>query len=147
MNKFSGFSDIMNKGTSNSNILMQLQNLACNHHGKCLTSAYTNQRQKLLWECKNGHQWISSVNSVLYSGSWCPYCAGNKKLTLSGLQQLAEQKGGNCLSSQYVNSKTKLLWQCAQGHLWQATAFSIKVRNSWCPVCYKNNHNAFKEVL
>lgn len=129
------------KDVAQSKILTQLYLLAAHHHGKCLTSEYSNQRQKLLWECNKGHQWFSSVNSVLYSGSWCPYCAGNRKLTLTALQQLAKQKGGSCLATQYINSKTKLLWQCVKGHQWHATAFSIKVRNSWCPVCYKRTSN------
>lgn len=122
-------------------ILEHLTDIASSHDGKLISSDYKNIRQKLLWECKQGHKWFTSVNSVLYSGSWCPYCAGNRKLSLTGLQQLAQQKGGSCLTTQYVNSKTQLLWQCAKGHQWNATAFSIKIRGSWCPVCYRNNLN------
>ena len=121
----------------NKKILKQLNTIASSHNGKCLSSHYENIRQKFLWECRNGHKWVASVNSVLYSGSWCPFCAGNRKLSLTELQQLAIQKGGRCLAAQYTNSKTKLCWQCKKGHQWQATAFSIKIRGSWCPVCYR----------
>lgn len=120
-------------------ILSQLKIVASNHHGKCLSSDYKNIRQKLLWEYKKGHKWYTSACSILYSDSWCPYCAGNRKLSLIELQRLANQKGGRCLATYYLNSKTKLLWQCKNGHQWYATSFSIKTRESWCPVCYKNN--------
>jgi regulator of protease activity HflC (stomatin/prohibitin superfamily) len=128
----------------NNRILERINIIASRHDGKCLSSHYENIRQKLLWECRKGHKWFASVNSVLYSGSWCPYCAGNRKLSLTELQQLAAQKGGRCLTTQYANSKTKLFWQCNKGHQWQATAFSIKIRESWCPVCYKINLKPLK---
>jgi Zn finger protein HypA/HybF involved in hydrogenase expression len=122
-----------------NNILKQLKIIASERGGKCLSSDNENIKQKLSWECKKGHKWYALVNSVLYSGSWCPHCAGNQKLSLTELQQLAEQKSGRCLATHYVNSKTKLLWQCEKGHQWNATAFSIKTRDSWCPVCYQIN--------
>jgi hypothetical protein len=120
-------------------MLKRLEEIAEQHKGRCLISHYENIRQKLVWECQFGHRWSTSVNSVLYSNSWCPRCAGNQKLSLTELKQLAGEKGGKCMAAEYSNSKDKLLWQCKIGHQWYATAFSIKTRESWCPVCYKLN--------
>ncbi|MGD9993710.1 MAG: zinc-ribbon domain-containing protein [Salinivirgaceae bacterium] len=120
-------------------MLKKLYAISSSYGGKCLSNDYENIRQKLLWECKKGHKWYASANSILYSGSWCPYCAGSYKLSLIELRRLAEQKDGKCLASEYVNSKTKMLWQCKEGHQWFATAFSIKTRKSWCPSCYKTH--------
>ncbi len=119
--------------------LRRLKNIASERNGKCLSANYKSIKQKLLWECEKGHRWRTTINSILYSGSWCPICAGNRKLSLIELQHLARKKGGMCLATHYVNSKTKLLWQCKHGHQWYATAFSIKTRESWCPVCYKTH--------
>lgn len=122
-----------------NNTIEQLQKMALEHNGKCLSTSYKSIKQKLLWECEKGHRWLTTINSILYSGSWCPQCAGNRKLSLIELQHLASKKGGKCLANHYINSKTKLLWQCKHGHQWYATTFSIKTRKSWCPVCYKTH--------
>jgi len=54
--------------------------------------------------------------------------------TLGDIQALAEQRGGQCLSSAYLGHHTKHLWQCNQGHQWKATTNSVN-RGSWCPTC------------
>jgi hypothetical protein len=118
--------------------MIKLQQIAQKKGGSCL-SPICLQREKLLWQCEKGHRWYAFANSIMYSGSWCPVCAGNMKLSLFELKSLAELKGGKCLATEYLNSKTKMLWQCQNGHQWSATAFSIKTRKSWCPECYKNN--------
>ena len=50
------------------------------------------------------------------------------------MKRLAASKNGKCLSKNYINSKTKLLWQCEKGHKWEAIPSSIKV-GTWCPKC------------
>ncbi len=118
--------------------LRRLKKIALEHNGKCLSVNYKSIKQKLLWECEKGHRWRTTINSILYSSSWCPECAGNRKLSLIELQHLAIQKDGRCLATHYLNSKTRILWQCKQGHQWYASALSIKNRNSWCPKCAGN---------
>jgi len=63
-------------------------------------------------------------------------------LTVKGniheMQEIAASRGGSCLSKTYINSKTKLWWKCGKGHRWASTAFSVKTRKSWCPVCANN---------
>ena len=54
------------------------------------------------------------------------------------MQRIAESRGGDCLSKVYVNSKKKLWWKCGKGHRWRSTPFSLKIRQSWCPVCANN---------
>jgi hypothetical protein len=51
------------------------------------------------------------------------------------MQELAEQRGGKCLSAVYANNKTKLDWECSLGHQWAARPFNIKVMGQWCPTC------------
>lgn len=56
------------------------------------------------------------------------------KLSLKIVNEFAVKKGGKCLSTEYINAKTKLHWVCKQGHEWNAVFHSIK-KGSWCPEC------------
>jgi hypothetical protein len=44
------------------------------YNGKCLSEKYKNNREKLLFECHNGHQWDTHWKTI-NSGTWCPSCA------------------------------------------------------------------------
>jgi hypothetical protein len=121
-----------------------MNDIASSRKGECLSFSYNGLKSKLLWRCQYGHVWEATPNSILYRKSWCPRCAGNKKLDLEKIRKLAINKGGRCLSRKYINSKTKLLWECKEGHQWYASVFSIKTRNSWCPVCNRIINNKIK---
>lgn len=116
--------------------IKNMQEIAEMKNGLCLSKTYINQKTKLHWQCWYGHKWWAHPDSIIHQNSWCPVCAGNNKLTIEEMYKLANKKGGKCLSEKYINSKSKLLWECSNGHRWYATPFSIKVRNSWCPSCY-----------
>ena len=49
--------------------------------------------------------------------------------------EIAEMKGGKLLSTEYINSNTKMLWRCEEGHEWQSRLNHVKNSNSWCPYC------------
>ena len=57
-----------------------------------------------------------------------------KKYTLSDMQQLAKSRGGECLSKEYIDLKTKMRWKCASGHEWEATP-KLPLTGHWCPDC------------
>jgi hypothetical protein len=57
-----------------------------------------------------------------------------KIITLEICQDKAKSKNGICLSTEYINSKTKLIWQCSKGHKWDAVWSSIKA-GYWCNEC------------
>jgi hypothetical protein len=120
--------------------ISELQKAAIEKGGQLLSTEFTNVRIKLLWECANGHQWFSAASNIR-SGNWCKKCSSKKgsdhqKLSLVHFAEIAENKGGKLLSTEYVNSKTKLLWECAKGHRWQIPPANIK-QGSWCPKCSK----------
>jgi len=54
--------------------------------------------------------------------------------TINLMNELVAGKNGICLSKRYVNSKTKLQWQCERGHIWETTPSHIRA-GSWCHVC------------
>ena len=54
---------------------------------------------------------------------------------LREMKDLAKIRGGWCLSKRYINKDAKLKWKCAEGHIWEATAGSVKNKSSWCLQC------------
>ena len=110
-----------------------MYNVATERGGKCLSNIYINNSSKLKWQCSVGHIWEATPSNVR-ARHWCPYCAGQGKLQLNQLSKLAKDRGGKCLSHQYINSKSKLKWECAEGHKWETSAGSINA-GQWCPDC------------
>jgi hypothetical protein len=50
------------------------------------------------------------------------------------MHSIAASRGGKCLSKSYINARTRLFWECALGHVWEAKPDSVK-RGSWCRKC------------
>ncbi|WP_345239571.1 hypothetical protein [Pontibacillus salipaludis] len=112
-----------------------MHTIARERGGKFLSIEYINSDTPLKWECANGHIWEARPSSIIRNKSWCPTCAGNAKLTIEEMHTIAKERGGHCLSEVYINGSTKLEWQCAQGHTWEAKPDNIKWKKSWCPTC------------
>jgi len=121
----------------------QMRNLAEAKGGQCLSEEYINLNTPLLWQCKEGHQWLTKPANIIRS--WCPQCAKNAKDTIENMQRLAQAHGGQCLSTQYINTETKLRWQCQAGHQWEAVPQSIK-QGTWCPVCSHHQKLTLEEI-
>nr|WP_307773425.1 hypothetical protein [Providencia stuartii] len=97
--------------------------------------------QKLKLQCVQGHL-INTRPFYLRQGVWCTGCyVESLRDSLHSMQALAAKRKGVCLSSEYLNSRSKLLWQCEQGHVWEATSDFVKAGN-WCSICYLQHKNA-----
>lgn len=57
-----------------------------------------------------------------------------RRLTLELFKTYAESKGGVCLSEEYVNIRSRLLFRCSCGHEFEATGDVIR-NDSWCIKC------------
>ena len=57
------------------------------------------------------------------------------------MQDIAQERGGVCLSKRYVNAHTKLRWKCREGHEWKSRPNGIKNGN-WCPECRRSRRKA-----
>jgi hypothetical protein len=121
-----------------------MQQIAESRGGNCLSENYRNTATKLKWRCVAGHEW-SATPLQIKKGHWCPFCAMVARLMLHELQRIAIQKGGQCLSLEYLNSSKSLRWKCTVGHEWLARASSIKA-GSWCPVCAHNQRLKLEEM-
>jgi len=60
------------------------------------------------------------------------------------MQEIAIARGGYCLSTEYINNKTKLSWECNEGHTWMARPSDVKNNGTWCAVCAHRNRNIHK---
>ncbi|MFC1827728.1 hypothetical protein ACFLZQ_07360 [Thermodesulfobacteriota bacterium] len=121
-----------------------IQKFAEAKNGKCLSREYINSKNKLLWKCEFGHQWETTYGSVR-SGNWCSVCAGNKKLSIEDMRDIAQKLGGKCISEKYINNRTKLIWECAHGHRWPAKPTHIK-DGHWCPECEGNKKLTLEDM-
>jgi len=124
-----------------SDDIKKMQRIAEDQSGRCVSTSYVNNGSPLIWECARGHQWEATPNNVR-KGTWCPTCAKKIRkppylVTIRDLRELAESRGGKCLSKYYVDINTKLLWECSHGHRWKAVQDSVK-RGSWCPTCARD---------
>ena len=124
--------------------LGRMQEVAAERGGKCLSKKYVDLATKLKWECREGHSWSETPDSIM-QGAWCPECARAKLLTIEGMQEIAFERGGKCLSDTYINSTTKLTWECSKGHTWEASPQSIR-RGGWCPECLGSKRLTIEEM-
>ena len=117
--------------------ISDMQRLAAERGGKCLSDRYINNHTRLQWRCAEQHEWQARPNDI--RRSWCPSCAGTAKLEIADLRRIARSLGGKLVSGIYINGKEPLLWRCHAGHLWKAPALSVKPNGfhsgTWCPLC------------
>jgi hypothetical protein len=113
----------------------RMRGLAAGQGGLCLSEVYRNAATRLEWECRQGHRWWA-VPAAIARGHWCPDCSHETaKLGIDLMQSLARERGGKCISTTYVNSASRLEWECTKGHRWLATPNTIR-SGHWCARCY-----------
>jgi hypothetical protein len=110
-----------------------MQEYAANYGGRCLGKEYIDLRSPLKWQCDKGHTWDADFR-IIQQGGWCKQCSKYKN-QLQEIKAIAKERGGLCLSEIYVNSATRVLWQCKEGHKWLAKPTDVKNRGTWCRKC------------
>jgi hypothetical protein len=55
----------------------EMQALAKERGGKCLSRIYVNSQINLLWRCGRGHEWEAAPSNVKHNATWCPKCHRN----------------------------------------------------------------------
>lgn len=119
-----------------ANGLERLQAIASSRGGICLSDGYRGCRAKYRFRCANGHEFEAAGNNVTTHGSWCRQCAVDaRRLSLDDAHSEAKARGGLCLSEQYVNVNSALVWSCDRGHVWKAPLSDIRTKGHWCKLC------------
>lgn len=121
------------------------ENWAKSKKGKCLSLAYKNANEKLIWSCEYGHIWEANFKNIKNKNAWCPFCAKRARQTINDCINLAKLNNGNCLSNIYKNSDQRLTWQCKSGHIWK-TSFNKIQQGRWCPHCANHISKAQREI-
>jgi hypothetical protein len=126
--------------------IQEIKQFAQIQGGKCISEEYKNAHSPLLWECGGGHRWEASADSVINRETWCPKCKNLVKHSIQEMQLLAEEWGGKCISNEYVNAHTPLLWECAEGHRWMMSPTEVISKHSWCPICAHHIKHTIQEM-
>lgn len=120
--------------------LPYMQALTRRRGGRLLSRTYSGLQSKLRFLCRLGHKWDGSPRDLIYSGSWCPKCGANrrgaaKRLGIEAMRQVAQERGGRCVSQVYSRCSDKYRWRCKEKHEWEATGRDVLYSKSWCPTC------------
>lgn len=118
--------------------LEEMQNIAKEKDGKCLSKVYINSNSLMEWECNVcGKIWKAKPDNIK-QGKWCSRCVKCEKLTIVQMKELAISKNGECLSEVYKNSNSPLKWKCnVCNKIWHASPGNVK-SGTWCPRCTKH---------
>jgi hypothetical protein len=111
------------------------RSLAESQEGTCLSTKYE-PTEYLEWQCDKGHTFMSRYSNI-QAGRWCNICYIDRvKHTIEDCQKVAEKNGGKCLSTEYKNSLDYgLIWECKEGHQWNASFSNVHNNGTWCPNC------------
>jgi hypothetical protein len=119
-----------------------INSLANKYNGRCLMTKneyeniYKNNMTKILWECKNSHQFYLSISEIeKIKLDWCNQCKYDKRF--NEVKQLGVNKNITLLSTEYKNNYTPLNWKCDKNHIFQATYVQIKLHFKSCKICNK----------
>lgn len=97
------------------------------------------------FKCPNGHIYRTSWY-VFHKGHRCPVCSNDFKKSIEYINNFLKNTGYKCISTKYINSRTKLKLQCPKNHTFEATWVNIQ-KGSRCPLCTKYcNTYTFKKV-
>ncbi|ACC76315.1 hypothetical protein Bphy_7330 (plasmid) [Paraburkholderia phymatum STM815] len=116
--------------------LAKLKAIAASLGGEVVNPIYAGIAAHYTFRCARGHEWRTKGTRILLDGTWCRACAGlRRRHTIETMQQIAIERGGRCLSAEYLGVKVRLSWECHRGHVWEASPDSILNGPSWCPNC------------
>lgn len=105
--------------------------------------------KKVWWKCPAGtdHVWLMSPSHRAILEQGCPMCAGRQvskgKSLLARFPEVAREwhptKNDILPERVMPGSHTKVWWECAEGHEWEAPPHQRTGKGSGCPTCYANS--------
>jgi DNA-directed RNA polymerase subunit RPC12/RpoP len=117
----------------------EVKNIAMLKGGVCLSKEYINNKKQMAWKCgKCFHEWTTCFKSININGQWCPKCSGKLNNNMEIVREVAESRGGKCLSVEYNGNKKHMRWKCGKcSHEWFARFDRVK-HGTWCPNCRRS---------
>ena len=111
--------------------IRRLRRIVKRCHGEILSPIVIDRKTKLRFRCERGHVWQALPQRV-DEVRWCPEC--RRDSMLAELRELAQVRGGECLSRICRSAEDRLEWRCAAGHRFQAIAAWVR-QGTWCSRC------------
>jgi hypothetical protein len=102
--------------------------------GECLADRWERGDTPVGWRCAQGHEWRSSRNSVVLSGTWCPTCSREDHTRAHRWRSAARRRGGTLLTREPADERTLAAWRCARGHDFDETIERV-LAGHWCERC------------
>lgn len=107
------------------------------------TTVGVGSSKKMIWVGLCGHEWEAPIIKRA-SGRGCPICRG--LVVLKGFNDLASNfpnlvkewspKNVKAPDEVVKSSRTKVLWECSQGHEWEASINArARANGPGCPIC------------
>jgi len=103
------------------------------------TFVLAGSHKRVLWRCKDGHDWSTSVSGRVSIKSGCPYCSGRNPISgktdlLTTHPELASQLVDTDPRTIKSGTNKRCKWRCLEGHVWETTPAS-RSSGTGCPVC------------
>lgn len=126
-------------GASNRKYTVKdMQELAAKRGGQFLSSEFKSVNEKYNWICSAGHKWVAKPAGIFH-GEWCAKCAHDShRDTIEEMRRIARERGGKCLSTEYIGQHDKIKFECAEGHKFEIRPSNLKSHGSWCVQCKEN---------
>lgn len=120
--------------------------------GYCLlTSIYINNKQKLQYQCSEGH--IHSITfSDWKSGYRCPSCYEDvrgdqaRKHTIEDIRVALKAEDYQLITEDYQNIQDKITYICPTGHYGEVTWANWYYNKTRCSKCFKTQSQAEREL-
>lgn len=110
----------------------EIVNERIHDRGLILIGDYKDTATRSVFQCSKGHSWQTTPGGVL-GGSGCPHCDGQAPLNKDIVNDRIADRGFIMLG-EYANVDTKSMFQCSEGHTWEATPYKVMARTG-CPHC------------
>ena len=113
--------------------------------GIVLIGDYVSALTKSEFRCELNHVWKAKPSAIM-GGAGCPVCAGLSPLS-NGMvnERLTNNDRGIKLIGDYINSRTKTLFECHLGHRWNSTTNNV-LKGSSCPKCSVGGFTVMKSA-
>ena len=115
----------------------ELKRFAQTKGGECLSSSYKAGYDEYRWKCHKGHTWKATWNNIR-NGTWCDECFKESlHYSIEEINESVKEKNIECISSNYIDSITKLKWRCTlnKNHIFEETYAEIKLKKIPCKIC------------
>jgi predicted nucleic acid-binding Zn-ribbon protein len=116
----------------NHPLTKEIVNARIADRGITMLGDYGGAHTGTVFQCSKGHTWDARPNNIL-NGKNCPHCDGQFPLSKEIVNERIADRGLVMLG-EYTNSVTKTLFQCAEGHTWEAPPGQI-VAGQGCLAC------------